>query len=213
MAAGPPRGSAMSADFRRGRRRRHEGNPNPPEGNQNISERNPSRSRTNSKSGGTKSKFKSLRFVSLFRGLRRDAHSILHFCSIPASNVAGNVRVRLGLFVSSVFVSGSSDLFKQVKGWRLFTIADGVFARRLGAVSARPHGRGAWLRQKGNPAPTDPRGYEPGDRGPAEKDRPIDPMCGKEYARLNKSPNRCRAFGSGRAPALHACEYLTNACL
>jgi hypothetical protein len=36
-----------------------------------------------------------------------------------------------------------------------------------------------------------------------EKDRPIDPMSGKKFAR--KCPNRFRAFfDSGRAPALHA---------
>jgi hypothetical protein len=41
--------------------------------------------------------------------------------------------------------------FTQVKGWRLFKIADGVLVGRVGAVSARPSGRGASLRQKGNP--------------------------------------------------------------
>ena len=42
----------------------------------------------------------------------------------------------------------------------------------------------------------------PGDRDPAEKDRPIDPMSGKNSPA--KGPNRFRALASGRAPALHA---------
>ena len=63
-------------------------------------------------------------------------------------------------------------------------------------------GRGADEREKGTPPSTDP-GTCAGDRDLAEKDRPIDPMSGKNSPA--KGPNRFRAFGdSGRAPALHA---------
>ena len=75
-----------------------------------------------------------------------------------------------GSFVGpSVFVSGSSGLFKQVKGWRRFHDRG-----RLGAVSsdlaaAEPHER-----EKGTRRPRTQE--EPEDPG---KDRPIDPTSGK----------------------------------
>ncbi len=135
-----------------GRRQRHEGNPNPPEGNPNFSERNPSRSGTKSKSGGTKSKVKSLHFIRFFNYLRKTNTAFSVFGPIPASKDRGNVGVACSpRVVRSVFVSVPPIFIKQVKGWRHFTIADGVLARRAGAVSARPHGRGASLRQKENP--------------------------------------------------------------
>jgi hypothetical protein len=48
-----------------------------------------------------------------------------------------------------------------------------------------------------------PSGHEPGARERTEKDRPIDPMPGRN-ASARKSPIRLEPLASGRAPALHA---------
>jgi hypothetical protein len=49
----------------------------------------------------------------------------------------------------------------------------------VSALSARPVGRGASWREKGNRSV-----YGAKAPNPAEEDRPIDPMSGKKYARL-----------------------------
>jgi hypothetical protein len=70
--------------------------------------------------------------------------------------------------------SGSSGLFKQAKGWRYFTIADGVFVRRVGTVPSDLPAAEPDEREKGTLAPSEQK-----PMGPAEKDRPIDPMSGR----------------------------------
>ena len=69
---------------------------------------------------------------------------------------AAPLLVRSCLRFLFVFISGSSGLMKQVKGWRLFKIADGVFVRRVGTLAVRLAGRGASLHEKGNPMSIDP---------------------------------------------------------
>ena len=72
------------------------------------------------------------------------------------------------------------------------------------------------------PFPSDPSAAEPHratretevhgpgtPRETAEKDRPIDPMCGKNTPAW-KEPEPVSSFCSGRAPALHACDCLTT---
>ncbi len=109
----------------------------------------------------------------------KPSQAFLHFCADSGFECRGNVGVacsprvvRRPFGLPSRFLRSS----RASEGLAPFTIADGVLVRRVGAVSARPHGRGASLR---NPGVRGSPGYEPGDRGPAEKDRPIDPMCGK----------------------------------
>ena len=82
--------------------------------------------------------------------------------------------VRLGSFIGpTVFVSGSSGLLKQVKGWRHFTIADGL-SRGGASAPFRPTCRPLSLMsaRKGRR----PFGPKPEERG---KDRAIDPMSGR----------------------------------
>jgi hypothetical protein len=99
-------------------------------------------------------------------------------------------RARPGFIVGpSVFVFGSSGLFKQVKGWRLFMIA-GVWASfvRLG-------GRGADEREKGTPAPTPQRR---GTRGKRQADRSD---VRQEYVRFTKpDPASTLSHADGRQP-------------
>jgi hypothetical protein len=119
-------------------RQRDEGNPNPPEQYPNFRERNPSLveqipnpAERNPNSNPSLSYAFSMTYATKSR-FRLQTPRHRRPCVLP------------GLFVGpSVFVSGSSDLFKQVKGWRRFTIADGVFVRRVVAISVRPVGRGA----------------------------------------------------------------------
>jgi hypothetical protein len=60
----------------------------------------------------------------------------------------------------SVFVSGSSGLLEQVKGWRRFMVAD-AWAR----VPSDLRGRGASLRQKENPGVHGSPGVRPETEG------------------------------------------------
>ena len=70
------------------------------------------------------------------------------------------------------------------------------------APFARPSGRELQEREKGTAPSTDPA-RKSGDRDLLDKDRPIDPMSGRNSPA--KGPNRFRAqWTSGRAPALHA---------
>ena len=105
---------------------------------------------TNSKSGGTKSKFKILQFPS------RNPAFLIAYADLtalrPWNAAAGSALVfaRGCSSVLFVFVSGSSGLFKRVKGWRRFHDRG-----RLDAISARPRtpaeqlnrlfGLGAWV--------------------------------------------------------------------
>ncbi len=138
------------------------------------------------------------------------------FGPIPASNAAAMqaLRVRLGLFVLRSSFSVPPIFFKQVKGWRLLRSrmaslwdAWARFPSDLSAAEPR-------CAKRGIPASTDPRGYEPGDRGPADKDRPIDPMCGKNSPASIRARSRFEPNGQadGRQPFMPQ-DYLTNACL
>jgi hypothetical protein len=70
----------------------------------------------------------------------------------------------------SVFVSGSSGLLEQVKGWRHFTVADGVLVGRVGAVSARPQGPRSLVAPEGEPRrPRIPGVMSPGTEDPRKK--------------------------------------------
>ncbi len=70
----------------------------------------------------------------------------------------------------------------------------------------RPDGRGASSREK-EPEVRGP-GREPGDGGPAEKTgRSI--RCAAEIRPLEEPDPVSSLRNSGRAPALHACKYLT----
>jgi hypothetical protein len=93
--------------------------------------------------------------------------AFLLFAADSGSNTAAEVglHVRPGfIVVASVFISGSSGLMKQVKGWRRFDrgrldaigadlTAASLIARKRESSSPRPQGRG--------------------------NDRAIDPMSGK----------------------------------
>jgi hypothetical protein len=103
-----------------------------------------------------------------------------------------------GSSVLRSFVFGSSGCSsKGGKGWRLFMIADAW------ASFVRLVGRGADEREKGNPAIHGPKA-----RGPQGKDRPIDPTSGKNATPLKIARTGFELVPSGRAPALHALEYL-----
>ena len=67
------------------------------------------------------------------------------------------------------------------------------------APFVRPGGRGADEREKGTRRPRIQRARD----GPAEKDRPIDPMSGKNSPAKEPEPVSS-LWTSGRAPALHA---------
>jgi hypothetical protein len=106
----------------------------------------------------------------------------------------------------SVFVSGSSGLIEQVKGWRRFMVADGVLVGRVGAVSARPQGPRSLVAPEGESRrPRIPGFMSPGTEDP-RKDRPIDPMCGKNYVRLKRARSRFEPNGQadGRQPFMPA---------
>ena len=138
---------------------------------------------------------------SLFNDLRRPPQHFFFLKPIPASNAAvkqacsprGSSSVLRSIF-------GSSRCFMQVsEGLALFHDRG-----RLGVVchssATEPHGREKETRR---PGPT----LSPRTHG---KDRPIDPTSGKNTP---ASPSPIRFSGqwtSGRAPALHAKEYLTT---
>jgi hypothetical protein len=101
------------------------------------------------------------------------------------------------------FVSGSSCLFKQVKGWRRFTVADGVFVRRIELFPPDLSAAEPDEREKGTPASTEhPPVMSPGDRGPLEKDRPIVPTSGRNPEPLSSLGKRAGASPSFRAKCL-----------
>jgi hypothetical protein len=88
---------------------------------------------------------------------------------LKGASAAQALVVRFGsILVPSVFVSISSDLLEQVKGWRHFDRGRGRPRADLAAASL--------IARKGKAVRGSP-GQEPGD--PAEKDRAIDPMSGK----------------------------------
>jgi hypothetical protein len=201
-----------------GRRRRHEGNPNPQEGNPNFAERNPSGSGSNSKSGGTKSKFRSLAFLRFFKDLRHATRSICIFRPIPASNAAAMqaLRVRLGLFDPSVFVSVPPIFCKQVKGWRRF-LRSRMASLRDAWARFPPDLSAAELRcaRRGIPASAVPRVrvMSPETEDPRKKTgRSI--RCAARIRPLERARSRFEPHGQadGRQPFMPQ-EYLTNACL
>jgi hypothetical protein len=115
--------------------------------------------------------------------------------------------------VSPVFVSGSSALFRESKGWRHFydrgfrpceTLA-APFPSDLSAASliAREHG--------GNLAALGSPGYEPGTEEREKTGRSI--RCPARMRPLEKSPIRLEPLASGRAPALHASRVSHDPCL
>ena len=92
----------------------------------------------------------------------------------------------------------------EVKGWRLFLIADARAPFPSDVV-----GRGASLRRKRKTPPsTDIQVMSPRtSRGKRQTDR----SDVRQELSASTSPNRFRAqWTSGRAPALHAYEYLTT---
>jgi hypothetical protein len=134
-----------------------------------------------------------------------------HSAFTPAAE--WGLRVRTALFiVPFVFVSGSSfRLFRQAKGWRHFNIAGCVLGRRLRHF--RPTWRPRAPREPGTLASTDQSpGREPGGPRIHGKDRAIDPMSGKKYARLKRARSGS-SLASGRAPALHALRVSHDPCL
>jgi hypothetical protein len=174
---------------------------------------------TNSKSCRTKSKFKSLDFfrrIEPYQVVTSTPRHFFLFAPLPASNAtaAQALLVRPCPSFLFVFVSESSGLMKQVKGWPHFKIADCVLVRRLRRrfrPTWRP--RASLRANRGNPGGhgasrvmnpgTEERGKRQGNRSDVRQ----------EYVRSKKSPNRFRAFESGRAPALHASRVSHNACL
>jgi hypothetical protein len=89
-----------------------------------------------------------------------------------------------------------------VKGWRLFKIAD---AR---APFVRLGGRGADQRAKGTRRPRI-AGHAPGAEDLAEKDRPIDPMSGKKFARLETARTGFEPMDKRTGASPSCREYLT----
>jgi hypothetical protein len=115
------------------------------------------------------------------------------------------VRLSFNSSVLFVFVSGSSGLLKQEKGWRRF-YDRGRFRRRLsGSAAASRKGE-----KKGAVARRIPRVMSPGrGRGPAEKDRPIDPTSGKKFARKRARSGFEPWQADGRQPFVPE-DYLTT---
>ena len=95
-----------------------------------------------------------------------------------------------------VFVSGFSGPMGQVKGWRLFMIADAW--RRLSDLLA------------GDPmsAKRDPASRKQTSPGAAEKDRAIDPMSGKNSPAREPEPVSSLGKRTGASPSCR--EYLTT---
>ena len=89
-----------------------------------------------------------------------DPHSIFSFGADSGFKCRGKQasRVRPGFVVGpSVFVFGSSGLFKQVKGWRLFMIADAWASFRPTLSAAEPDEREKGTRRPRSQKPEDPR--------------------------------------------------------
>jgi hypothetical protein len=100
---------------------------------------------------------------------------------------AAPLLVRSCLRFLFVFISGSSGLMKQVKGWRRFRNRG-----RVGALSARPDGRVASSRKEGTLAFPDPLGHDPWGREAIKTGRSI--RCPARIRPLEK-PDPARAFG------------------
>ena len=167
---------------------RGDGNPSQLGRNPNFSERNPSRAEQipNPAEQNPNSK-SSISFAesSLFNDLRRPPR---HFFSSSRFRLQNDFktprqsgRCVFARFVvgPSVFVSGSPSVFQAGEGLAPFTIAEGVFVRRLDAILsdlAAVSRKGA---KKGTlESPELPRVTARGLRTPG-KDRAIDPMSGK----------------------------------
>ena len=181
---------------------------------QDFSEGNPSRNGRNPNIPGRKSKLNaSLSFAksSLFKDLRRPPR---HFGFEPSGR-CGSVGVRVFAPGSSsvlLFVSGSSGLFRQVKGWRRFDRGwrPCETRRRRFRPTCRPR---SLIAREGNQESTEhPRVMSP--RTGIRKRQADRSDVRQEYIRFTKSPNRCRAaWTSGRAPALHAFRSISRPCL
>ena len=111
---------------------------------------------------------------ALINGLQANGTKKTMMVRLPTSVVAAGLFIVL---LSSFRVP--PIFFEQVKGWRHFYGRGwrlcGTRGRGFRPTSraAEPRCARRGTRVRGSP------GYEPGDRGPADKDRRIDPMCGK----------------------------------
>jgi hypothetical protein len=133
---------------------------------------------------------------SLFKGLRRPPQQFFFLKPIPAfwrrmrAGIASSPKGRSSVLF--VFVSCSSCLFKQEKGWRHFDRGRRL-CQTLDAISVRLGAREPHCAKKGTL-------QGPKARGPG-KDRPIDPMSGMEFARLNaRSGVEPLGMADGRQP-------------
>jgi len=144
----------------------------------------------------------SLSETSVIKELRRPPGP---FFSLAASRLKGAsaaqaLVARFGSFlVPSVFVSISSDLLEQGKGWRHFDRGRGRHLRRLGGCEPDCVKKEGRPRIPGSRA-RGPRGKRQGDRSDVRQD------C----VRLKRARSGSSFWISGRAPALHACECLTT---
>ena len=105
-------------------------------------------------------------------------------------------------------------LLSKRRAGAIFTIADGVFVRRAGAVSVRTwRPRSLIAREEERGVRGASPGHEPGDCGPRGKDGAIDPTSGKNTPASQEARTGFEPKPSGRAPALHALRVSHDACL
>ena len=151
---------------------------------------------TNSKSGGTKSKFKSfvfLRRIEPFQWLTPTPAAFFTRFRLQTPWHGGAPKRFVG---SSVFVSGSFRLVKQVKGWR--RLSSRTLRRRV-HPTCQPR---SLIAKKGTlVSPDQPRtGKRQADRSDVRQN----------YVRFAKPDPASSQWTSGRAPALHAVKSISR---
>ena len=114
--------------------------------------------------------------------------------------------VRRGVSFLFVFISGSSGLMEQVKGWRRFKIAD---AWAPFSPTCRPRSLAAREREPGR-AGERVMSTRTGTLRKREADRSD---VRQEYVRLERARTGFELKASGRAPALHALRVSHDPCL
>ena len=118
--------------------------------------------------------------------------------------MAGKTGLRI---IPSVFVSGSSGLLKQVKGWRLFMIADASGVVCPNSAAAEP------MSAKREPDVHGSPGHEPGNRDLRKKTgRSI--RCPARIRPLHKEPEPVSSPMDKRTGASPSCLRVShNPCL
>ena len=151
-----------------------------------------------------------LRRIEPYQGITPTPRAFFIFAPLPASKEATGGVGAAGSpgfsVVSLVFISSSSSLFERGEGLAPFS-----YRGRSGAVSVRPRRPRSLVARKGIPGSMDPRVMSPGTA--AEKDRPIDPMSGKNSP-ASKEPEPVSSPMDKRTGASPSCLRVShNPCL